>query len=395
MKQFVFSLFLVCFSIGTVSAQNEQIIEIQLPNSTSYQHKLKLSDIAADVEYIPLETTEKCLIGNRYTDCVLTKDYVFIVSPVIMQFRRDGKFVRQINKIGQGPGECFARCCAFDEKNQFIYIYNNFTHHIMVFGFDGKYKHKFKDPLEQEENSSVSKMDCDSAGNILLSFDNGFTNMDYKYAVIDPSGKILHKEPNYDVVELDSRVLESSISIHSIYSCNNTLFYRYPYNDTIYRIVQNKCFAAYVITVPNKLTLEHVRKAGAYLINYSALENKNHIYSVQENEQYLFIRNVINRYSPDYKDFLSLYDKNKQKLTSNIDPNIVNDIDGGMNISGSFQNDTYMYTLIWPFKMKEELTSAHFTKSKAIYPEKQKALKTLIDQLLEDDNPVVMLVKLK
>jgi hypothetical protein len=45
--------------------------------------------------------------------------------------------------------------------------------------------------------------------------------------------------------------------------------------------------------------------------------------------------------------------------------------------------------------MKEKLTSAHFAKSKALYPEKQKALKTLVDKLLEDDNPVVMLVKLK
>jgi hypothetical protein len=385
----------LCFNT-VASAQNGQVTEINLPNSTSYQHKLKLSDIAEDVEYIPLETTDRSLIGNNVGRCIPTKDYIFVQqSGTLLQFSRDGKFIRQVNKVGQGPGECFARCMAFDEKNQIIYMYNNFTNNIMAYGFDGKFKHRFKDPLIDTENSHTSNMDCDSIGNILLSFDNSYGNMTCKYAVIDPSGKILHKEPNYDLVKLNEKVRDAEIPNSPFYSYQNTLFYRFPYNDTIYRINQNKCFASYVINTPNKLTLEQVMKAGANVTNYSNLSNKNHIYNVKENDKYLFIRHVINRFSPDYKAFLSLYDKQKQELRGNIDPNIVNDIDGGLNVFEGQQNDIYMYSLLWPFKMKEKLTSAHFAKSKALYPEKQKVLKTLVEKLLEDDNPVIMLVKLK
>jgi hypothetical protein len=131
----------------------------------------------------------------------------------------------------------------------------------------------------------------------------------------------------------------------------------------------------------------------------SDIQHKNMIWKICETEQYIFIYHTFNIVDKDKRrQFISLYDKQKRQLTANISREVFNDIDGGIHISPSFpsfQNDTYIYVLLWPFEMKEQLTAAHFTKSKALYPEKQKALQTLVDKLLEDDNPVVMLVKLR
>ncbi|MDR2384379.1 MAG: hypothetical protein LBD80_01765 [Tannerella sp.] len=45
--------------------------------------------------------------------------------------------------------------------------------------------------------------------------------------------------------------------------------------------------------------------------------------------------------------------------------------------------------------MQKKLTDSHFAKATAKFPEKKKALQTLVKSLLEDDNPVLMVIKLK
>jgi hypothetical protein len=94
---------------------------------------------------------------------------------------------------------------------------------------------------------------------------------------------------------------------------------------------------------------------------------------------------------------LSIYDKQKKELKENINPEIVNDFDGGtaIKLSDERQNEDSFCVMLQPFKMKETLTSAHFAKAEAKYPEKKAALKSLVNRLEEDDNPVLMIIKLK
>jgi hypothetical protein len=102
------------------------LIEIQLSDSHDYKHELKLSDIANDVSYIPLETNKNCLISDDIGKIKSTKDYIFIESNgILLQFDRQGKFIRQVNKKGQGPDECEVRVYDIDEKSQLIYILDN------------------------------------------------------------------------------------------------------------------------------------------------------------------------------------------------------------------------------------------------------------------------------
>jgi hypothetical protein len=206
-----------------MSLSAQDAVNINIVPAKDYQHKLNLSDIAMNIEYIPLETTDKSLIGGYMTGCVLTKDYIFIKQyGTLLQFRRDGKFIRQVNKTGQGPGECFARCMAFDERNQCIYMYNNFTYYIMVYGFDGKFKRKFKDPME---DIMTWNMDCDKDGNLFLSFDNSGGNMQHKYVVIDSVGNILHKEFNYEICTTNDKVVDYAIPSTPFYSYKGPFHY--------------------------------------------------------------------------------------------------------------------------------------------------------------------------
>jgi hypothetical protein len=388
------SVFFVYFNVSLL-AQNGVLININA--AKDYQHKLNLSDFAESVEYIPLETTDKSLIGRYTTGCRVTKDYIFVSnSGGLLQFRRNGEFVRQVNQVGQGPGECFARFVAFDEKNQRIYMYNNYTYYIMVYGFDGKFKHKFNDPMLEDSDINPCTMDCDKNGNLFLSFDNSGGDMLYKYVVIDSVGNIIHKEPNYEIYKTTDRVVDFSMPFSPFFSYKGSLFY-YSSSDTVFRVNQNyKCEPHYIIKIPNKMTLKDNVKSSTAKATYDDIRGKSIIGNMSENDRYVFIRHsIIERDKDKKRNYISLYDKKERKLTANISAELLNDIDGGINFSPISQNEDCMYTFIWPFEMKEQLTSAHFSKSKALYPEKQKALKTMVDKLLEDDNIVIMLIKLK
>lgn len=83
---------------------------------------LKLSDIASDFEFIPLETNEECYIG--YGTYYVTNDYVLARKEGygLLQFERSGKFIRTILTEGQGPNEYLIPGWSVDEKNQILYL---------------------------------------------------------------------------------------------------------------------------------------------------------------------------------------------------------------------------------------------------------------------------------
>ena len=102
----------------------------------------------ADVEYIPLETNEQSLIGN--TDFQAISDKYIIIGDMkyfqIIIFDRQGKFIRCINKRGQGPGEYtsfYAFDVDFDKEEIFIMtLYPRQT--MWVYSFEGNFLREFK-----------------------------------------------------------------------------------------------------------------------------------------------------------------------------------------------------------------------------------------------------------
>ena len=389
---------LLLFSLLACNMLQAQVIEkIEIPKpGGSYAKNINLSEIASKIEYLPLETHKNALIGeNAY--CTLGKDYIFIEQPgTLWLFRRNGKFVSQISKIGKGPGEGFVRCFAFHEETQLIYIYNHYVHNILVFGFDGKFKKTIRDPFDGIKGLYVHNMNCDPKnGNVLLTFDNNEGKTPYKFVVMNPEGLIIHKEPNYDLYRVEKRTLDNAIGPSPLYQYQNSFHYRFVHNDTVFQINSDyKCVPKYVLRIPNKLTLEEDLKAKAYITRYADL-NRNQIFSFYENNSFLMAYYVSNIFDNKLKKrYIAKYDKKTKQWTYNHPTEIINDIDGGLNNFYS-RNESFMWGLIHPFDLKEDLTPAHFAKSKALYPDQQKKLKSLVDNIGEEDNPVLMIVTLK
>ena len=108
-------------------------IHIPFEEGMEVEREVKLSEIADSVTYIRLETTDNGLV--KYFKASLmrrtSKYYIFGEMQNVIQFTRNGKFVRNIGRRGQGPGEYnYIRQVDVDEKTGKVYIYSNRRIHV-------------------------------------------------------------------------------------------------------------------------------------------------------------------------------------------------------------------------------------------------------------------------
>ena len=77
-------------------------------------------------QYIPLETTDSCLISNLL-NLQVTTDYMFMYNgktEEVLQFDRKGKFIRRVGRQGNGPGEySMISELAVDDSNKELSIF--------------------------------------------------------------------------------------------------------------------------------------------------------------------------------------------------------------------------------------------------------------------------------
>lgn len=81
---------------------------IDLAKSIKYEPKIiLLSEIASDVQYIPLETNDNCLIGGELNISISGNDIIAADHQTrsFYRFNNSGKYINKIGNQGQGPGE--------------------------------------------------------------------------------------------------------------------------------------------------------------------------------------------------------------------------------------------------------------------------------------------------
>ena len=134
MNRFLLLLFfcVLCLSNGsktetrieTIKNDNLHVIDLDLPKNTQ---KINTSSIFKKVEAIILETKKEALVGPFYMFYVF-ENYVFIMNQFqankdFLVFNREGKFIRKIGGLGQGPGEyTWLFDFTIDSDNRIIYL---------------------------------------------------------------------------------------------------------------------------------------------------------------------------------------------------------------------------------------------------------------------------------
>jgi hypothetical protein len=137
-----------CNSTGTgKKLQSAGIISIHIDPVDAIKDQINLSHIADKIEYIPLQTTDSSVIGSS-PDFKVTGDMIFIREQnCILEFTKEGQFIRRLFTVGNAPEESIARSFAVDEEGRKVYAYDIHTREGNIYDFEGKFISDFNKQL--------------------------------------------------------------------------------------------------------------------------------------------------------------------------------------------------------------------------------------------------------
>ncbi len=107
MKKIIFILVILVLFSCKQDNETKSIKIIDLAGNVGKTEIVTLSQIADDIEYIPLQTTDESLLATPYTYTQLANGKLYIrqSQSAIKIFKINGEFIKTFNKQGRGPQE--------------------------------------------------------------------------------------------------------------------------------------------------------------------------------------------------------------------------------------------------------------------------------------------------
>ncbi len=349
------------------------------------EREVRLSEFTTEVTYIPLDNK---ILFQHPTRIETTKDH-FIMSTFpgnILCFDHNGNFINEIGSRGRGPGEYRTGLYfTIDPKNELVYIYDN---RIITYTFNGKLVREFSiEKFDGRFYDIAFLNDKIYLGGVIQS---GYSK--YSWLIIDTLGNFFSHKYN-SIPPFESRGGTSG----GFFKSNERLFYWNNFNDTIF-MIQDSLYEPSIYfaqgdfrtpqgNIPNEIDY---RK---YFATRNILKTDSYIFLFYHFENYLQ-----SGYISKKDGVINVVGKIDSHSGFDI-PGIPNDIDGGLAFPPSyyFQENSEEYLIGWfhAYRLKAHVESETFKNSTPKYPEKKKELEKLAASLNENDNPVLMLVKLR
>jgi len=398
MKQYSVSVFLMLAFTLLPSCKhgetNPAVQVIDLAGVWDKPEEILLSSIATDIEYIPLETTPDCLLGEPLKLRIILMDNYILAGMNL--FDRQGSFIAKVGRTGKGPQEYVGvASVACNEKVKRIDVKDTGSDRVISYGFNGEF---------------IREIPIDPHGQMVVNDDSGRIGVMYLPWREDPTdtarfewmneyGKVIRSIPLYVGRPKDGG--ETWIIGARLYHERSRLcFTEVPY-DTIYELVDDQewkprwAFGPWEPKMPREIWLD----------DYRWSQNRNHFNNIwfsAETSRFLFMyaenQGVIGQGVYDKVTRSARWSPGTYPPDSSYMITMTNDLDGGLlsvpNMLQMAQGDSYV-TVLSPFDLIREFKNRPESKIKLVKPELREKLFTLVDRLKEDDNPVIMIVKLK
>lgn len=370
--KYLFSFLCLC-CVLSVSAQKPVVINLAKAISESPK-EIMLNELASDIRYVPLETTDDCLMNNEFYIMQYTGED--IITSGIFHFDKNGKFLNKIGSKGQGPEEYLQGLFAFgDWKNKLLYVQNWTT--LTCYGFDGTFVRSV--PTPQLNMGAAGLFD---ENHILYSNDIYYAdkaNPIQLYMVDSQNGKTVSKWRGH--LEENKKYGMILTSRDFMYNYDNSLFYKPALENVIFKILS-----------PKKRQLVYKFDCSGKDIDVSAdeVDPKKRfqflsVYWAKETAQYLFVNYGMKNISR-----LGIYDKEKKTFTN---VTIKDNLAGGYDIHPAWtSDDNHLLMIYYAGGLLQDKEKRYST---GLLPERKKELDELLKNIKEDDNPVVILETLK
>ena len=400
--KFLYLFLLISIFLNASCSRSKRPVEIKgvglyafdMENTKKFPADLSFySSLFKKVNIIPLETSEDCLVG-RISKISVVDSYILVLDPssCLFVFNKEGKFIRKIGNVGQGPGE-YSMPIDFtiDRDNHLVYILDYGIQRINKYDIaTGKFMQAIA--LEQEVRSYRIEF---FAGRIYAdaSFRNHTDDNYLLRAIQESSGK---EENHYlNVVTYNKGVSASNMAHNTFYMRENgNIIFVHLFMDHIVEISKDSVFPLIKLKSRDFFTSEEIKKImGGSVVQYSAgirQSNKYHsIHSFIEKGDIILFDMKKGRYLHKL-----LIDKKKNELfvIENLrdDVLLMDNISAVMPTIGCYNKDGVYCYLSDSHSTSEYQTLA---KSGGLSPEAGR-LEDLIN-LDEDANPIIIYYEFK
>ena len=271
MERFFLSISFIFFcilctaqSIKVQDSKDKRIIDF---DKAKYPDtRLLTSTLYKSAKIIPLETNKSCLIGDIGKIQVID-DFILIMdfqTNSLYVFDREGRFIRKIGGVGQGPGEYASIAdVTIDKVNKTVYIEDGRLSRIHKYDIATG---KFIQTITTASNASGARIHrlVHSGGNLYAGaiFSNHSPDNFLLYSIDESSGKEKNNFLN---------VMEYSKGFSNLYS--NQMFYRYffsrengdaiffqPFMNHVIEITKDGVFSLLELKGKNMMTHEESKK---------------------------------------------------------------------------------------------------------------------------------------
>ena len=395
MKCYLLQLF-VLFMVFTLHAQD--ITEIDLTQAKFVE--VPANRIFDEIKFVPLETHKDGLLSMRST-FYLTDKYIIAVKFLTGAYlfdRKTGAFIREISSFGQGPDEYKAYIYpdyGFDEKNNILFATDWISSEISYKGINIE-----TNKVESAIKISVSKENTEEFvptspwrinDDMYISFCNNRTGKDkVRLVVFNKDGEIIKKHPNYlEYINGGGISMPNNSGIFYDYK-GLTYFKEWGYNDTIFCVDEKKMSPHIIFKLGEKQASYYHQKdlessKGKYLIRFVHESNSFVLFNFSYFTEIMSASGMSN---PKASTHTGYYDKKSKQVFISSTPDFKK---SGYSVNGlpiSFypiyiSKNNEMVSIIDP----EELT-----KNKDKIDSKYRHL---LQDIQEDDNPILIIAKIK
>jgi hypothetical protein len=352
--------------------------------------RIFLSEVAKDIDFIPLETTNECLIGK--SRMFFSDKYIVVADwqqDMIFLFDRNGKFIRKIGSKGQGPGE-YIDPAMFVLSGDKLFLWDSKMSMLCYDLKTGGCLHE-KYYNSEYETGYFNPATIGCLNDSLLVYYTA-----YPFPDIDPKGFSHLHVTNYDFTVTYNVYSDKYTTPISGNEFNDIQICQYI-KDGYMHIWRNDDGIIYRITD----SLEIIPVYKLFLGRYDLIGQSNNfgdrkflITDIQESNNFFFITGIFNH---DYTKCI-IYDKITKKSQSLIydddyGDNFHNDIDGSIGFWPlGYASENVLYNYASVIGLKKIMDHPYVKGIEVKNKEKYRKIKDYLSSADEDNNPIVFLV---
>ena len=264
-------LFYGCQFGGSKTTKTDDLYVVDI--SKKHPKKDIILQSIADIEYIPLETTDDVLLSGVCQLAYLSDKYVIVWEPRLYDifiFDRNGKIITHFNRKGAGNEEyLMIKNIIFDEKNEEIFVFDNPNmYRILVYSIAGEYKRTIKysddylrlnaynfddDAFLVYDESDMFKDLRKEKPYMLMSKNDGSI-----VSTLDISMSVRYSNRITEQVEVNGQTYYTPLTIFTPNNryCGNNLLIADLSSDTIYFFTKNKELKPLIVRKPSVHSFE-------------------------------------------------------------------------------------------------------------------------------------------